>query len=264
MSLKPRFKKNKVPGSPQNLHRCYFCSKSSPSLSALLIHMAQHTTEKPYKCQKCVRSFGRQHRLVEHISRNCCVPGGPPKNCSSNKCFFCKKDFPVNSILNRHLKRAHLLEGFSGCHICSKQFTNNTGLEIHIRVVHLGERNFKCGMCYRTYKTRSCLNEHIRETHTRERTFICYFCNKSDAAFTSAVKLMRHMRRHTGEKPFFCYFCNVQFAHDSTLNSHMLIIHIKERPFRCSKCPDREFTLSGQLNHHIRRRHTQNSSRTVK
>jgi KRAB domain-containing zinc finger protein len=250
--------------SPRTLHHCYFCLKPISSQCNLFTHLTVHTKEQPYKCQKCFRSFSRHDLLVGHISRNYCVPGGLPKNRATNKCYFCNTNFPANHILSTHLRRVHLLEGFARCHICSKQFPNKSTLKIHTQMVHLGQRNYKCELCCRMYGTRSAVYEHIRVTHTREKNFGCYFCNKSDTAFSSGAKLMEHMKKHTGEKPFFCYFCNVQFARDSGLNAHLVIMHTKERPFRCSKCPDREFPLKGQLNNHIRRMHTHKSSRSAK
>jgi KRAB domain-containing zinc finger protein len=222
--------------------------------------MAQHTTEKPYKCEHCCRSFASHDWLLCHIARKMCTDR--QVNVWRNKCYFCHKFFPQSAVLNAHLKSVHLREGFKRCGFCSKYFSNTNHVQTHIRSVHLEERKFKCGMCGRMYKSRPALNEHILVVHTMERTLRCYFCNKSYTAHNSAGHLTEHMRTHTGEKPFSCYFCNVQFTQNSALNMHLVTIHIRERPYRCSKCPDRSFPVRSKLNLHSQRIHNPLSNRT--
>jgi KRAB domain-containing zinc finger protein len=242
-------KKNKKPAvSAATKHQCYFCSKTADFQSSLFTHMRKHTKEKSYKCEKCSQLFVTRAYLVRHVARKVC--DDISVNPWREKCYFCQKHFTEYRNLTEHIRTVHLREGLQRCNICSKYFSR---VEFHIRTVHLKELIFKCELCARTYSRRGTLNKHIVSTHTTERPYSCYFCNNT---FCVASYLTLHMRRHTRERSFYCYFCNHPFAEASAYSAHVRYKHTKERPFRCLRCPNRYFTLTGELNRHIRNKHS--------
>ena len=51
---------------------------------------------------------------------------------------------------------------------------------------------------------------------------ICSVCNKT---FGSAYNLQRHMVVHTKEKPFKCDYCESSYTQSSKLKNHIIKLH---------------------------------------
>ena len=58
---------------------------------------------------------------------------------------------------------------------------------------------------------------------------------KSNAAFSRAAFLQRHMGIHAGERPFKWEQCNDAFSVNGNLKFH-LRTHTGERQFKCEQC----------------------------
>ena len=92
-------------------------------------------------------------------------------------------------------------------------------------------------------------NLNDQNTSSFNSNFTCKKCNK---VLKNSESLRQHIRCHTNR--YVCGDCGKIFSRISHLQQHMLV-HTGDRPHVCLVC-DSRFTLTGNLNRHIRRRHS--------
>ena len=76
------------------LHRCEFCTYSSPALKNLDFHMLSHFRILNFECHLCSSKFSRQLDLTRHYK------------CHTNEnfdCNYCHEAFPKRHLLQKHL-----------------------------------------------------------------------------------------------------------------------------------------------------------------
>ena len=143
---------------------CLFVTKYSKDLTR---HMTVHTGERPFTCQICLKSFGRQDKLNRHLQIH---SGYKPFACAA-----CDYKTMERSTLKKHM-RVHTDERPYHCQICPYKSKDSSQLTVHLRT-HTGDAPFSCQYkgCSATFKTASDLTRHIR-THTgkRERESFLY------------------------------------------------------------------------------------------
>ncbi|XP_074543325.1 uncharacterized protein LOC141803261 [Halichoeres trimaculatus] len=188
-----------------------------------------------YRCPVCKKTFPRQSALDRHISFH---TGERPF-----KCPICSAGFTAVSHLNVHL-RIHTGEKPFTCTVCNTGFNRRYNLDIHMRG-HTGEKPFTCTVCKIGFNRRYYLDIHMR-SHTGEKLFTCLVCGRK---FVLQRILNAHLAVHTGKKPFSCSVCNKSFAIIGNLNRHMTV-HTREKPFHCSVC-GQSFTTRGGLTRHM-------------
>ncbi|KFM58731.1 Chorion transcription factor Cf2, partial [Stegodyphus mimosarum] len=76
------------------VHRCSYCSYTSPLKANVKRHLLVHTGEKPFSCNICQRRFAQKNYLQIHILAH---TGERPYSCS-----FCQKRFTQKKYLQRH------------------------------------------------------------------------------------------------------------------------------------------------------------------
>ncbi|XP_053328410.1 putative transcription factor ovo-like protein 3 [Spea bombifrons] len=103
-------------------------------------------------------------------------------------CRACRKSFPLQRMLTRHLK-CHSIQKRHRCPCCGKGFNDTFDLKRHMRT-HTGIRPYKCPACDKSFTQRCSLESHLRKIHGvlqsyayRQRRSKIYVCE--DCGFTS-------------------------------------------------------------------------------
>ncbi|XP_068105636.1 putative transcription factor ovo-like protein 3 [Hyperolius riggenbachi] len=103
-------------------------------------------------------------------------------------CRACRKNFPLQRMLTRHLK-CHSIQKRHRCPCCAKGFNDTFDLKRHMRT-HTGIRPYKCPACDKSFTQRCSLESHLRKIHGvlqsyayRQRRSKIYVCE--DCGFTS-------------------------------------------------------------------------------
>uniref|UniRef100_A0A672GW47 C2H2-type domain-containing protein n=1 Tax=Salarias fasciatus TaxID=181472 RepID=A0A672GW47_SALFA len=111
-------------------------------------------------------------------------------------------------------------------------------------------RPYHCSICLKSFSRHWHLKTHLEAMHCEvvagfsRKKFPCSDCEKS---CNSAAELRDHQRTHTGERPFQCSFCDKRFW---TLTTHMRT-HTGEKPYSCTQC-SKSFVAPGELRRHTR------------
>ena len=151
---------------------------------------------------------------------------------------------------------------------CGKAFNRPARLQEHLRS-HNNERLFECTRdgCDKKFLRASHLNHHVKSTHTGIRDYVCDRpgCGKG---FVTGTRLRRHLAAHDGQDKYRCTGyppCDELFRKHSTLQKHILSVHLKQKPFPCpdldpttgEKC-QMAFDTAGHLRAHQGRVHRGN------
>ncbi|XP_042295819.1 putative transcription factor ovo-like protein 3 [Sceloporus undulatus] len=99
-------------------------------------------------------------------------------------CVVCNKHFPLQRMLNRHLK-CHSSIKKHICTYCGKGFNDTFDLKRHLRT-HTGIRPYRCCVCDKAFTQRCSLESHLKKIHSiqqhyayrerRSKLFVCEEC----------------------------------------------------------------------------------------
>jgi KRAB domain-containing zinc finger protein len=261
---------------------CGNCNKKYVSEHLLRKHLISHLEVKPYRSEKCPKSFCDQRGLSDHtpihldgnflcdkfnkklpsekgLDRHLKIHTEEHKvKLQNSKKYFCTecedtKGFRNKSGLTSH-QRKHTGERPYICNVCQKCFGVSTGLWIHKRThLELNEqRPYKCDQCEKRFTQSGHLSIHVKCSHLgMEGRIICPTCgqkNKTKQALTN------HLRIHSGEKPYECNAvgCGFTSATSSGVTTHNKFVHLNIRTLKCHLC-DSLFQTKSNLRIHIQR-----------
>ena len=258
-------------------YTCNECGKRFTSEEKLLIHEDSHnTTDRPYACGICDRSFKNMSHLEEHHTEH---------TAEVFHCHQCGAELNCAQALHNHMRKhgagisnpakakpvflsrvcSSQADKSQMCDKCGKTFHDRKDLQIHhVRFCSLGSltaaaavqpNKVICQVCGK-HISRQCLANHHALMHSAERPFVCDICGHS-------FKLRRHLRKHKAKHEhaaadaggFPCDKCDKVLRTAETLKRHKRAVHSTEKVYHpCDVCGKQIKGLTA-LKTHVRLQH---------
>ncbi|XP_063702902.1 zinc finger protein OZF-like [Culicoides brevitarsis] len=141
---------------------CPHCGELVKNLTS---HMAKHYEEKPFRCDKCDKSYKSRQHLQNHVIVH---------ENKSFPCDICGRTFNRPDKVISHKRIHETNRPVFECPECQKQFNYKTALTCHMRI-HTGERPYKCTVCGIAFALSGNLSKHMH-SHTQTKPYMCKIC----------------------------------------------------------------------------------------
>ncbi|XP_072032374.1 uncharacterized protein [Amphiura filiformis] len=273
--------------SEERRRQCPICRECFQDEATMEIHKDSHTSDKPYPCEQCHKSFTDLTKLIEHIKED-------KTHQKPNNCPICDKVFKSSSSIPEHVISHYKIQPYS-CTRCDKRFTFKTTLRAHM-AWHDGK--YKCDECGQHCQSKYILKLHkeshndakrkemvtsnvqstsksdnrihtatkeeacashqqkksmdttkiLQISHTSDKLYPCEPCHK---IFTDLTKLIEHIKEDkTHPNPHNCPICDTFFkCRQRSLPEHVRS-HFGLQPYSCTKC-DKLFSFKTTLRAHM-------------
>ena len=173
------------------------------------------------------------------------------------------KNFHNNSVLLLFIFRVHTdRERSHLCNQCGSMYMEKTQLWAHIAYIHgKSVEDSMCFSCGKIIRTDVALQKHILDLHGKEvnrstpssdinKSYKCETCLEE---FSDVSEIRKHFKDNHKEVKinkigltvnvkndprYPCRECDRTFYTKSSMEGHLNRIHIKERKYPCTRCPE--------------------------
>ena len=224
--------------------------------------LTRHTSQRPFKCEKCEMTFARKDKLKQHQAKHIDHP--------LYQCCQCGKGFYRKEHLKDHEISKHSKQYPFSCEYCNKGFVHSKDLYRHIRVRHLNAVNDGKKQRFNDENNVAVTQEATKTHSNQESGFdlnnLTDKINESvDASSTSYslqdgllneqtdVTPAKHKDKKKYKRTFKCENCDSDFNSKENLKEHILERHAKG-PFSCSTCKN-AFSNNSEAELHVENSH---------
>ncbi|XP_043819159.1 zinc finger and BTB domain-containing protein 24 isoform X1 [Dromiciops gliroides] len=155
----------------QKSFTCDQCGKYFSQKRQLKSHYRVHTGHSLPECNHCHRKFMDVSQLKKHLRTHTEETTNDPFDNTSEKpftCEICGKSFTAKSSLQTHI-RIHRGEKPYSCGICGKSFSDSSAKRRHC-ILHTGKKPFSCPECNLQFARLDNLKAHLK-IHSKEKPF---------------------------------------------------------------------------------------------
>ncbi|XP_078324085.1 uncharacterized protein LOC111123115 isoform X2 [Crassostrea virginica] len=157
--------------------------------------------------------FGMKNPIIAHAQDQRVLTSSinPSEEGQNFTCSICSKSFPLQRLLNRHLKCHSEIKRYL-CTICGKGFNDTFDLKRHTRT-HTGVRPYKCSTCGKAFTQRCSLESHGRKVHGfqfnfayKERRNKLYVCEDCGHTTSDPGQHFVHLKHYHPQNPVLLKF----------------------------------------------------------
>ncbi|XP_045458478.1 zinc finger protein 658B-like [Melitaea cinxia] len=177
-------------------HNCVFCKKEFKTKDDLILHQEQHKEVKVTSCLLCKKVY---HDIEDFNRHNCVVLPGGVKQDEPPDAPGEERKINSSSEVQLLLHTSNVCQNSAGvdaCEKCGTLFVSSDELSKHRDSEH-PELSVRCHLCDKVFATLKSAARHRTVCARVERSFACSSC---DLRFAHEVSLNKHiLRDHTGQ-----------------------------------------------------------------
>uniref|UniRef100_A0A670IR21 Zinc finger protein 335 n=1 Tax=Podarcis muralis TaxID=64176 RepID=A0A670IR21_PODMU len=238
---------------------CRICGSRFLTPEDLRFHVNSHEAGDPqlFRCLQCSYRSRRWSSLKEHMFNHV---GSKPYKCE--ECDYTsvyRKDVIRHSAVHNRDKKKRAdpppKRSSFPCPVCSRVYPMQKRLTQHMKT-HSTEKPHMCDKCGKSFKKRYTFKMHLL-THIQPVANCRFKCEFCDHVCEDKKLLLKHQLLHIHDKPYRCSLCPYATIREDFLLSHMAVKHTGGKPFACEFC---HFTTKHKKNLrlHIQCRHAEN------
>lgn len=144
-------KRSKPKNRANGKFHCELCDYTTDNITNLNAHHRIHKGKRPYKCEKCTKSFVQKVQRDVHQRLH-----------FKFKCKICRLNFRTEFTRNSHQKSCNAKR--YECDLCRYTTALKTSIDNHLRQ-HTGEKPFECIHCSKRFVQVTNLNDHLKAHH---------------------------------------------------------------------------------------------------
>ncbi|XP_055850569.1 uncharacterized protein LOC129915129 [Episyrphus balteatus] len=263
---------------------CSICYKTFRQEPHLKIHIQMsHTKSRNFKCSECDRVFLTFYILNKHMRSHKGKKSHIIKSKSKRGHKKRGKNLKLtddSEPLNTNIEQVEVKE-FSNVEIAETSHTSNEQNQPEVTAVK-NNVQMTCALCSvlvdsdnLTDHMKECLNisqsmniqmkseplespqdlghplftTFSNQEENRTDTGVAKQCPECNQEFCSFSSFAEHMQTHRVDRPFVCATCSKAFKKNAHLRSHIMIVHKRILPYKCTECP-RVFSSKYNLTTH--------------